>query len=108
MDFACSMPVAGDKPNWHNSSYTYLHQLKYVTPDLCLLWQKRVLQGRDFSVVLNVLELSGQLQGTEDVNKGKLRWQTDQLQNIEKIKEMAAILLNPIWKSPSCPITSFL
>lgn len=52
MDFACSRPVAGDKPNWHNWSYTDLHQLKYVTPDLWLLWQKRVLQGRDFSVVL--------------------------------------------------------
>lgn len=67
-----------------------------------------MLQGRDFSVVLYLLELPGQLQVTEAVNKGKLGWQTDQLQNIEKIKEVAAILLKPIWKSLSHPTTSFL
>lgn len=33
---------------------------------------------------------------TEAVNKGKLEWQTDQLQNIEEIKEAAAMLLKPI------------
>lgn len=67
-----------------------------------------MLQSRDFSAVLYLLELPGQLQVTEAVNKGKLGWQTDQLQNIEKIKEVAAMLLKPIWKSLSRPITSFL
>lgn len=108
MDLVCSRPVAGNKPNQHNWSYIYLHQPKNVTSDLWLLSPSRMLQGRDFSVVLYLLELPGQLQVTEAVNKGKLGWQTDQLQNIEKIKEVAAILLKPIWKSLSHPTTSFL
>lgn len=37
MDLVCSRPVAGNKPNQHNWSYIYLHQSKYVTPDLWLL-----------------------------------------------------------------------
>lgn len=108
MDLACSTTIAGNKLNRHNWSYIYLHQLKDVTPDLRLLWQRECCKSGIFSVILHLFELPGQLQDTEAVNKGKLGQQTDQLQNIEKIKQVAAVLLRPIWKSLSLPITSFL
>lgn len=108
MDLACSRSIAGNKLNRDNWSYIYLHQLKDVTSDLRLLRQTEWYKSGIFSVILHLFELPGQLQDTEAVNKGKLGQQTDQLQNIEKIKQVAAVLLKPIWKSLSHPITSFL